>query len=74
MIFNADIWIGSSCDTFAKKFSAHKADASRNLENDCILHNFIREYGFDRFGIHSIELVEDFPREDLSFCIDMILV
>ena len=60
--FNTDIWIGSTCDTLVKKFSVHKADAIRNLRKDCILHNHIREYGFDRFRI---QLIEDFPCEDL---------
>ncbi len=52
--FNTDIWIGSSCDTLLQKFSAHKADAGRNLRKDCIIHNLIREYGFDRFRIQLI--------------------
>ena len=60
--FNTDIWIGSTCDALVKKFSVHKADAIRNLRKDCILHNLIREYGFDRFRI---QLIEDFPCEDL---------
>jgi hypothetical protein len=59
---NNDIWIGSTCDTLVKKFSVHKADAIRNLRKDCIIHNLIREHGFDRFRI---QLIEDFPCEDL---------
>ena len=60
--FNSDIWIGRTCDTLIKKFSVHKADAIRNLRKDCVLHNLIREHGFDRFRI---QLIEDFPCEDL---------
>ena len=60
--FNTDIWIGSTCDTLVKKFSVHKAEAIRNLRKDCIIHNLIRENGFDRFRI---QLIEDFPCEDL---------
>ncbi len=60
--FSSDVWIRSTCDTLVKKFSVHKADAIRNLRKDCILHNLIREYGFDRFRI---QLIEDFPCEDL---------
>ena len=60
--FNTDIWIGSTCDTLVKKFSVHKADAIRSLRKDCIIHNLIREHGFDRFRI---QLIEDFPCEDL---------
>ena len=60
--FNTDIWIGSTCDTLVKKFSVHKADAIRNLRKDCIIHNHIRDHGFDRFRI---QLIEDFPCEDL---------
>ena len=59
---NNDIWIGSTCDTLVKKFSVHKADAIRNFRKDCIIHNLIREHGFDRFRI---QLIEDFPCEDL---------
>ena len=60
--FNNDIWIGTTCDTLVKKFSVHKADAIRNFRKDCIIHNLIREHGFDRFRI---QLIEDFPCEDL---------
>ena len=60
--FNSDVWIGTTCDTLVKKFSVHKADAIRNLRKDCILHNLIREHGFERFRI---QLIEDFPCEDL---------
>ncbi len=59
---NNDIWIGSTCDTLVKKFSFHKNDAIRNLSKDCIIHNLIREYGFEKFRI---QLIEDFPCEDL---------
>lgn len=60
--YNDDIWIGSTCDTLVKKFSVHKAESIRNLRKDCIIHNLIREHGFDRFRI---QLIEDFPCEDL---------
>ena len=60
--FNSDVWIGTTCDTLVKKFSVHKADAIRNFRKNCILHNLIREHGFDRFRI---QLIEDFPCEDL---------
>ena len=59
---NNDIWIGSTCDTLVKKFSVHKADAIRNLRKDCIIHNLIREHGFDRFRI---QLIEEFPCDDV---------
>ena len=60
--YNDDIWIGSTCDTLVKKFSVHKAESIRNLRKDCIIHNLIREHGFDRFRI---ELIEDFPCDDV---------
>ena len=54
--------VGTTCDFLVKKYSVHKANAIRNLRKNCILHNLIREYGFDRFRI---QLIEDFPCEDL---------
>ena len=57
--YNDDIYVGSTCDSLVKRFSAHK---SLSKTKDFPLYNLINEIGFERFAI---KLIEDFPCEDI---------
>ena len=57
--YNDDIYIGSTCDSLVKRFSAHKSlSKSKNFP----VYNLMNEIGFERFAI---KLVEDYPCEDV---------
>ena len=59
--YNNDIYVGSTCDTLAKRFSTHKKDAHMEKSKDRPLYKLINEIGFSRFRI---ELIENYPSED----------
>ena len=53
--FNDDIYVGSTCDTLVKRFSAHKADFKRECKSQKPLYKLMNEIGFERFRIELIE-------------------
>jgi group I intron endonuclease len=59
--YNEEIYIGSTCDTLVKRFSAHKKACNNDKSKHRPLYNLINEIGFDRFRI---ELIENYPCED----------
>ena len=59
--YNDEIYIGSTCDTLVKRFSAHKKACNNDKSKHRPLYNLINEIGFDRFRI---ELIENYPCED----------
>ncbi len=58
--YNNDVYVGSTCDTLAKRFSNHKCRALKDLK-PCPFHSSFNEIGYERFRI---QLIEDFPCED----------
>ena len=59
--YNNDIYVGSTCDSLIKRFSAHKSLSLHNTNLERPLYKLINEIGFERFRI---DLIEDFPCED----------
>ena len=60
--YNEDVYVGSTCDTLVKRFSAHKRSSYNEKTKHRPLYTLINEIGFDRFRI---QLIEDCPCEDL---------
>ena len=59
--YNSDIYIGSTCDTLAKRFSYHNQDRKNTKKSHLPLYQLMNDIGFDRFRI---ELIENFPSQD----------
>ena len=59
--YNDDVYVGSTCDTLVKRFSAHKCQINSPEKMNRPLYALMKEIGFDRFRI---ELIEDYPCED----------
>jgi group I intron endonuclease len=57
--YNDDVYVGSTCDTLVKRFSAHKKNANQHKNRK--FSTLINEIGFDRFRI---ELIENYPCVD----------
>jgi primosomal protein N'' len=59
--FNDDVYVGSTCDTLIKRFSAHKYSMRDNTKNSSKFYTFMNEIGFERFRI---DLIEDYSCTD----------
>ena len=59
--YNNEIYVGSTCDTLAKRFSNHKKDSKKGRCENMKIYKLMNEIGFDRFRI---ELIENYPCED----------
>ena len=59
--FNDEVYVGSTCDTLVKRFSAHKCSIYNNTKNNRPIYKLMNEIGFERFRI---ELIEDFLGTD----------
>ena len=59
--YNNDIYVGSTCDTLAKRYSNHKKDSKKERCQNMNIYKLMNEIGFDRFRI---ELIENYPCED----------
>ncbi len=59
--FNDDVYVGSTCNTLSRRFSAHKCDYIKDDCNQRPLYKLMNEIGFDRFRI---QLICDYPCED----------
>ena len=59
--YNDDVYVGSTCDTLVKRFSAHKNNKNSPEKMNRPLYALMREIGNDRFRI---ELIEDYSCED----------
>ena len=59
--YNEDVYVGSTCDTLAKRFSKHKQNARDPVCMERPFYKLINEIGFERFRI---ELICDCPCED----------
>ena len=59
--YNDEIYIGSTCDTLVKRFSAHKKTCNNDKSNHLPLYKLMNEIGFYRFRI---QLIEEYPCED----------
>ena len=59
--FNDEIYVGSTCDTLVKRFSAHKWSIYSEKTKHRPLYTLMREIGFNRFRI---ELIEEYPCAD----------
>ena len=57
--FNAEIYVGSTCDSLVKRFNGHKS--FMNFKPGRRIYKLMNEIGFERFRI---ELIEIFPCED----------
>jgi hypothetical protein len=60
--YNEDVYIGSTCDTLVKRFSAHKRSSYNEKTQHRPLYTLINEIGFERFRI---QLIENYACEDL---------
>ena len=56
--YNDDVYIGSTCDTLVKRFSAHKSAANVKEKQNVPLYKLMKEIGTERFCIY---LIEDYP-------------
>ncbi len=59
--FNNEVYVGSTCDTLAKRFSGHKLSMINVRHENRPLYILMNEIGFERFRIELIELC---PYED----------
>lgn len=59
--FNDEVYVGSTCDTLIKRFSAHKQSCKCDKKNHTSLYVLMNEIGFERFRI---DLIEDYPCSD----------
>lgn len=59
--FNDDVYIGSTCDTLAKRFSCHKSMINNETKSNRPLYKLMNEIGTDRFRI---ELIENYSCDD----------
>ena len=59
--FNDEVYVGSTCDTLVKRFSAHKGKRNSKDVAHRPLYTLMREIGVDRFRI---QLLEEYPCED----------
>jgi group I intron endonuclease len=59
--FNDEVYVGSTCDTLVKRFSAHKSSTNKSEKMQRPLYTLMREIGTERFRM---ELIEDYPCED----------
>lgn len=59
--FNDDVYVGSTCDTLAKRFSSHKSSLNCKSKKDRPLYVLMDNIGTDRFRI---ELIEHYPCQD----------
>ncbi len=59
--YNNDIYVGSTCDTLAKRFSHHKKDSKKERCQNMKVYRLMNEIEFERFRI---ELIENCPCED----------
>ena len=57
--YNDDVYVGSTCNTLAKRFSDHKSSSKK--EGKILLYKLIQDIGFERFRI---QLIEDYPCSD----------
>jgi len=59
--YNDDVYVGSTCNTLAKRFSDHKSHCMVEPKTNLPLYKLINEIGFERFRI---QLIEIFPCDD----------
>jgi hypothetical protein len=59
--YNDDVYVGSTCDTLVKRFSAHKNNRKNPEKMNRPVYALMNEIGFERFRI---ELIEDYPSID----------
>ena len=59
--YNDDVYIGSTCNTLGRRFTAHKNVLNRDIYKNRPLYKLMNEIGFERFRI---EKVLDYPCED----------
>ena len=60
--YNDDIYIGSTCDSLAKRFSTHKRDMHDDKKKCRKIYALMNAIGFERFRI---QLICDYPCEDI---------
>ena len=59
--YNNDIYVGSTCDSLARRFSKHKIATNKQENKHRKLYVLMNEIGFDRFRI---QLICHYPCED----------
>ncbi len=59
--YNLEVYVGSTCNTLAKRYSTHKSKYHCEESKNRNLYKLMNEIGFDRFRI---ELIEEYPCED----------
>jgi hypothetical protein len=52
---NDEVYVGSTCDTLVKRFSAHKSNRNSRAKMNRPLYVLMRKIGTDRFGIEWVE-------------------
>ena len=60
---DCECYIGSTCDTLAKRFAYHKRDAELERYANMVIYQKMKECGIDNFRII---LVEDYPCNNKS--------
>ena len=59
--YNNGVYIGSTCDTLARRFTGHKSKYQLEKNKNRNLYQLMNEIGFNRFRI---ELIEEYPCDD----------